>query len=298
MPIRFGLCCVFKEEPIKFRTTTVTHILKLDRKEALDKLSELCMSNADALMASLQYCRKNKIGAFRINSHVLPCYTHDGAGYKVSDLPNSKEIILKFEECGKYSKANNIRTTFHPDQFVVLNSKSNDVVRKSIQEIEYQAMVAEWVNADVINIHGGGAFGDKKKALYDFSTNFYKLSSRARNMLTVENDDTTYTPEDLLPLCETLGIPLVYDVHHHRCLGDSYTTEQATELAVSTWNREPLFHISSPINGWGEPNENAHHDYIFINDFPKCWYNLSLTIEVEAKAKELAVLKLISETSC
>jgi UV DNA damage endonuclease len=118
------------------------------------------------------------------------------------------------------------------------------------------------------------------------------LSRRVRNRLTVENDDTTYTPADLLPLCRETGIPLVYDVHHHRCNQDELSIEEATEQALATWDREPLFHISSPIEGWKGPKPRRHHDFIDIEDFPECWRGKAMTVEVEAKAKEVAVLKL------
>jgi len=38
----------------------------------------------------------------------------------------------------------------------------------------------------------------------------------------------------------------------------------------------------------------------FINalDFPDCWRKMNITVEVEAKAKEVAVLKLVKELSC
>ena len=108
----------------------------------------------------------------------------------------------------------------------------------------------------------------------------------------MENDDRIYTPADLLPLCRAEGIPLVYDVHHHRCNPDGLTEEEATEQALATWDREPLFHISSPIEGWNGPKPERHHDFIDVKDFPKCWHGLDLTVEVEAKAKEVAVLKL------
>lgn len=295
MNIRLGLCCIFAEAPIKFGTTTVTHIMKLERAQALDKLSKLCMSNANALMEALQYCQKNNIGCFRVNSHILPIKTHDQAGYEVEELPNHEAIVKRFKECGEFAKTHNIRTCFHPDQFVVLNSQNPDVVRRSIIEIEYQVMVAEWVNADVVNIHAGGGYGNKSKALADFTHNFYKLSAKARNLLTIENDDTTFTPIDLLPVCENLGVPLVYDVHHHRVLSDDLLIHDCTEMAIKTWNREPLFHLSSPINGWGEKDEYQHHDYINIQDFPNCWVNKHITVEIEAKAKELAVRKLLLE---
>jgi UV DNA damage endonuclease len=110
--------------------------------------------------------------------------------------------------------------------------------------------------------------------------------------LTLENDDRTYTPSDLLPVCEDLDLPLVYDVHHHRCHGDGLDVDSATRLAIGTWNREPLFHISSPREGWRSDNPRSHSDYIDLRDFPEIWDGMDLTVEVEAKAKELAVCKL------
>ncbi|MDX1708514.1 MAG: hypothetical protein R3274_07935, partial [Desulfobacterales bacterium] len=113
--------------------------------------------------------------------------------------------------------------------------------------------------------------------------------------LTLENDDRIFTPADLLPFCKDTGIPFVYDVHHHRCLPDGNGVETTTEQALETWDREPLFHISSPLGGWKAKNVRRHHDYINIKDFPKNWLALPITVEVEAKAKELAILKLTKD---
>ena len=110
--------------------------------------------------------------------------------------------------------------------------------------------------------------------------------------MTLENDDRSYSPADLLPFCRKTGIPLVYDVHHHRCLRDGLTEETATIRALETWDREPLFHISSPLNGWKGRNPERHNDFIDIEDFPACWPGFKVTVEVEAKAKELAIKRL------
>ena len=159
----------------------------------------------------------------------------------------------------------------------------------------YQAEVAEWVGADVINIHAGGAYGKKDEALKRLVRQIRSLPQNVCNRLTLENDDRLYTPRDLLPVCEKLGIPLVYDLHHHRCLPDGRNVANTTREALRTWNREPLFHISSPLKGWQDENPRNHHDYINPDDFPDCWLNLDITVEVEAKAKELAVLKLMRQ---
>jgi UV DNA damage endonuclease len=293
--IRLGLCCIFREQPIKFVTTTATSISKMQRPDALAKLSRLCIANADALLAALQFCVDNDIGCFRVNSQILPVKTHPVCGYRVDDLPEGDEIIRRFRLSGEVARKHKLRTCFHPDQFVVLNSPRPDVVDKSILELEYQAEVAEWIGADVINIHAGGAYGDKLKALDDFVRNLDRLPSKVRSRLTVENDDKTYTPADLLPICKAHGIPLVYDVHHHRCNPDGLSIEQATRKALATWNREPMFHISSPIEGWDAQKPERHHDFIDVNDFPDCWRPKRITVEVEAKAKEIAVKKLLKE---
>ena len=120
--MRLGLCCLFRDQPIKFATTTATSIDKMKRSDALAKFSRLCMENADALLAALRFCADNGIGCFRINSQILPIKTHPNCGYEVDDLPESDEIVRRFRECGQFVRKHKLRTCFHPDQFVVLNS--------------------------------------------------------------------------------------------------------------------------------------------------------------------------------
>ena len=188
-----------------------------------------------------------------------------------------------------------LRLSFHPDQFVVLNSPNPKTLAHSLAELSYQAEVAEWVGADTVNIHGGGAYGDKVAALRVLRENIERLPQPVRARLTLENDDKVYTPADLLPVCADTGVPLVYDVHHHRCLPDGLSVAEATKRARKTWKSEPLFHISSPIEGWDGPKPERHHDYINAADFPQEWLGWPLTVEVEAKAKELAVARLMAD---
>jgi UV DNA damage endonuclease len=294
--IRFGLCCLFLEEDIKFKTTTFKYFSKLDAQEKLEKLDMLILHNINSLLKAIEFCGENHIYSFRITSTLLPLYTHPECKYSIEDLPSSARIFSLFEKCRKKAQKNNVRLGFHPDQFVVLNSPREDVVEKSIKDLLYHAFLAELLGADVINIHGGGMYGDKLEALKRLRKTISKLPSKITSRLTLENDDKCYTPSDLLPVCEEFSIPLVYDVHHHRCLKDNLTEEEASEKAYETWNREPLFHISSPKEGWEDSKRSRHHDYIDLEDFPSFWKAmLPLTVEVEAKAKERAVIQLCNE---
>ena len=295
--LRLGLCCQFVREPIKFRATTATAMLRLPKPARLTRLAELCRANAEALLAALEFCARHGIGAFRIISQILPVKTHPEAGYEMHELPDGADIIARFRACGQFARAHHLRLSFHPDQFVVLNSPNPITLASSFAELDYQAEVAEWVGADTINLHGGGAYGDKTAALSVLRRNIERLPGPVRLRLTLENDDKVYTPSDLLPVCADTGAPLVYDVHHHRCLPDGMSVAQITARARKTWPAEPLFHISSPLAGWGGPQPQRHHDYINAADFPVEWLGWPLTVDVEAKAKELAVARLIADLS-
>jgi UV DNA damage endonuclease len=290
--LRFGLCCIFKKVDIQFRRTTAKYLHTLTRKRRLQYLSEICLHNARALQASLQFCLQNGIGDFRINSQILPLKTHPQFKYEIDELPDGKRIRAIFTECGAFALQNDLRTTFHPDQFILLSSPDPTITARSVEDLKYQAQVAKWIGADVINIHAGGAYGQKSQTLLRLTRQIEKLPDAVRSRLTLENDDHIYNPSDLLPVCKDTGIPLVYDVHHHRCLPDGMRTERITEMALATWNREPLFHVSSPLGGWNASNPRRHDDYVKLRDFPTCWLDLNLTVEIEAKAKEQAVLKL------
>lgn len=288
--MRLGLCCVFVKEPIGFRVMTAKALSTLDPPARVERLRALALHNAKSLCSAVEFCAGSGIGCFRVNSRILPLCTHPEYGYAPSAL--GEDVEAAFRGCGELARKADVRLTFHPDQFVVLSSPIEKVVQSALAEIEYQAEVAEWIGADVINIHAGGAYGDKNAALARLAKNVNRLSPGARKRLTLENDDRSYTPLELFPVCRELKVPFVYDVHHHRCLPDGLDVETATRLAVDTWDREPLFHVSSPKGGWEAANPRSHADYIEVSDFPELWDEMDCTVEVEAKAKELAVLAL------
>src|SRR5215208_4249442 len=215
--IRWGLCCQFLDAPIRFRTATHRYVATLDAVARRTYLTNIARDNAAALDAAVARCAELGIRAFRINSQILPLTTHPESGYLLGDLDDDGSIAAAFVAAGDRARSVDVRLSFHPDQFVVLNSEQERVVASSVTEMEAQGRVAELVGADVLTLHGGGAAGGIPAALERLERGIERLPGAARSRLALENDDRSFTPEMLLPLCERLGVPFVYDVHHHRC---------------------------------------------------------------------------------
>jgi UV DNA damage endonuclease len=291
--LRWGLCCRFLDTPIRFRTATHRYVSGLAPAAARDYLVGIARDNAVALLAAVERCAELGIGAFRINSQILPLGTHPGSGYRLETLDPSGAIAAAFARAGRRASELDIRLSFHPDQFVVLNSERETVVRSSVAEMNFQAEMARIVGADTLVLHGGGGAGGVPAALERLQRGLDRLGGEARRRVALENDDRLFAPADLLPVCERAGVPLVYDAHHHRCRPDGLDVGAATAAAAATWrDREPWVHISSPRDGWGATNPRPHADLVDPADLPAASRTMTLTIDVEAKALERAVLAL------
>ncbi len=291
--MRLGLCCTFLEAPIKFRTSTARFVSTKPIPEQREFLSRLALHNVTALESAIRYCFQHRIGAFRITSQLFPLTTHSSVGYALEDLPGWSLVARQLVVIRELSRSLDIRLSLHPDQFVVPGSATASIAASSLAELEHSAHVAELVGADQMTLHGGGAQPDKAKALQRLGAGLLRLSPRARRYLALENDDRIYTVIDLLPICDKLSVPLVYDVHHHRCNPDGLNEHEATRLAEATWHgREPWAHLSSPKGGWTGPQPRTHAEYIRPRDVPLFWLDRRMTVDIEAKAKELAVIRL------
>lgn len=291
--IRFGLCCQFLDSPIRFRAATHRYVSTLAPAERRGYLAAIARDNAASLGAAIERCAELGIGAFRITSQILPLATHPESGYALADLDDDGTIVDTFADAGARARALGVRLSFHPDQFVVLNSEREAVVASSVAEMAAQGAVAELVGAGVLTLHGGSGAGGLAAALERLERGVDRLPAGARTRLALENDDRTFSPAALLPLCERLGVPFVYDVHHHRCLPDVLDVEETTLRAAATWGeREPYFHVSSPRAAPGEGDCRPHADYVAPADLPAAWRAMRVTVDVEAKAKERAVLAL------
>lgn len=291
--LRWGLCCQFLDAPIRFRQTTHRYVNSLDPALRGPFLARLARDNAEALAQAVRRCTEIGVGAFRVSSQLLPLATHPVSGYRLHDLEGGAAIVQAYADAGRLAAAHDVRLSFHPDQFVVLNSEREETVQSAVRELEHTATIAAIIGADNMTVHAGSLAGGTEAALDRLRRGIARLSDAARARLVLENDDRLFAPAALLPLCREFGVPLVYDAHHHRCNPDGMSVADATEGAAATWGaREPWAHLSSPRDGWDATNPRPHADYVDPADFPESWRGRRLTIDVEAKAKERAVLAI------
>ncbi len=299
--IRWGLCCQFVDATsIKFRTATHRYVSGLEPDARRDYLAAIARDNAAALARAVEFCHVLGIGAFRINSQILPLATHPVTGYTLGSLDEAADLAAEFAAVRPLAASLGIRLSFHPDQFVVLNSERESVREASRQELEVQAFLAELVGADLLTLHVGGAAGGVAAAIERLERALDTVSPRVRSRLGFENDDRLFSPADLLPFCSRTGVAMVYDSHHHRCHPDALSVEEVSLHAAETWagrdlslgfaSREPYFHVSSPRDGWVAKNPRPHADYVDPADVPPVWRLMDITVDVEAKEKERAVL--------
>jgi UV DNA damage endonuclease len=290
---RWGLCCLVVDAPLRFRSATHGYVSRLEARDGLTYLDAIALANAETLIATIDYCARLGIRAFRVSSQLFPLATHPVSGYTIDALPAGSAVRESLDRARRRAVDAGIRLSLHPDQFIVLNSARPEVVESAIGELEWQAELAELIGADVICIHGGSTAGGPDEALDRLVRGIDRLSPRARSRLALENDDRSHAVVDLMPASLAADVPLVLDAHHHRILSGGLTLEEATDWSLATWgHREPYFHLSSPRDGWAARDPRPHADFIDVADVPAYWLELGipLTIDVEAKAKERAVL--------
>jgi UV DNA damage endonuclease len=276
-------------------TTNRSMIKRTFQERGVEYASELALQNVRDLFHIIKWNNENGVKLFRLSSEMFPWASE----YEIESMPHYLRIKTLLEGCGHYAKQNGIRITSHPGPFNVLVSPNERVVENTITDLEIHGKIFDLLGLEKshynkINIHCNGVYGDKKSAMDRFCKNFERLSDSVKSRLTVENDDkaSMYSVKDLMYLHERIGIPIVFDYHHHKfCTGD-LSEQEALELAISTWpkNIKPIVHYSES-KALHEENEKlkpqAHSDY--INKLPELYGN-DVDVMVEAKAKELSIL--------
>lgn len=278
--------------------TYTTYIKQGTDREKLEKLQKVTLSNINDLYKILEYTVKNDIHFYRITSSLIPLATHP----EVTDWNYRKIFKRDFEWLGEFINKSDIRVDTHPDQFNVINSAKEQVVKNTERNLWCHVNFFEDINYPLgkMVLHIGSSEGGKSASIDRLIANFNKFPIEISKRLVFENDDKTFTAKEVLNICQKLKVPMVLDVHHHICNSGGEKLEPMLKDIFDTWQGEslpPKLHFSSPRNG---EKDRKHSDYIepqsFIEFIEKCIpLNIDLDIMLEAKRKDLALFKLVED---
>ncbi len=279
-----GLVCVTAGTEVRFRALTRTRLLQRGEAERPALLRELYADNLRRVETAIAFCEANGIRLYRLSSALFPFADIEiGSGELDALAPELARI-------GERATASGIRLLMHPEQFVVLNSDTPQIIENSRQTLDFHARVLDNLQQPrspwaTLILHGGKG-GRSERLIETIET----LPERVRLRLALENDEDVYGPEDILAICRAVQIPMVYDVHHHVCKAKltTYDDPAVAEMfwaARDTWHPTDwqLTHISNGRETFGD---NRHSD--MITAMPGI-YRFAPWIEVEAKGKDLAI---------
>lgn len=265
----------------------------------------------DALHRILDYLDDIGIRMYRLSSDFVPYATHP-------EMPQFhrqvEEHAVDLARIGRYARRLDIRLSLHPSQYVVLNALDDEIAAKSRADLDVQARLLDAMEQGpeaVVVLHVGGLYGDRRAALDRFVSSYARLSEPARRRLVVENDETSFTVEDCLEIHERTGIPVVFDHQHHRLNPGGLDVREAVRAALDTWpdGVTPKIHFSSARLDGREvrrgkttriepPLLRQHADFVDPWTFAELLdqiRDLPCDVMIEAKAKDLAVVKLRSD---
>ena len=276
-------------------TTNRSMIRRTFDEKGVNYASELCLQNVKDLNQIISWNVLNGYDFYRLSSGLAPWKTE----YEWDELKDIEQIREWFHSAGTMATTHGMRLTAHPGPFNVLVSPNENVVQNTIKDLtihgeEFDMMGLSRTPYNKLNIHCNGVYGDKISAMDRFCKNFERLPESVQTRLTVENDDkaSMYSVKDLMYIHERIGIPIVFDYHHHRFNTGDLSEQEALELAISTWGDiKPVVHYSESrsVEQLDESiKPQAHSDYVvdYIDT-----YGHNVDIMVEAKHKELAVDK-------
>jgi UV DNA damage endonuclease len=230
---------------------------------------------------------------FRISSDIIPLGSHE-----INTFDWAQWYSEELKEIGVFARENSIRLSMHPGQYIVINSPNEDIVQKSIKDLEYHCKFLDSLNIDYTNkiiLHIGGVYGDKASAKERFVNNFQSLSPSLKKRLVIENDEKNFSIDDVLEISNLINIPVIYDNLHNICYGDNgYSVKEIYTKVITTWKIEDgnmKVHYSQQAEG---KKEGSHSKTIFTEDFLnycKEVKEFNPDIMLEVKDKDVSAIK-------
>ena len=296
----YGYACInmgFSNRPKSQRiTTNRTMIKRTFFEKGIGYASELALQNVRDLHKILEWNLENDIYFYRLSSDIVPWASE----YEMEELPDYNLILAAAMKAGNFARDHGMRLTSHPGPFNKLASPKERVFQLTYKDLKVHGDLFDMIGLPrtpyaKLNIHVGAAYGDKPFALDNFCRNFERLPENVRSRLTVENDDkeSLYSTLELYEgVYKRIGIPIVFDYHHHMLHPGGQTEQEALELALSTWGDiKPVVHYAesrSVEHNNPKIKPQAHSDMI-RNPFDD--YGNEFDVMIEAKHKELALLE-------
>jgi UV DNA damage endonuclease len=333
---RIGFCCKWLNDPsecggmkvnakdrdLNGRSTTMRW-LREHKSEAEQRQWDIMNHNARAALLMVERVATLPEGRrmVRLGSEMLQGYTHEDwiPFWQQQDVQDHCAKI--FAPIGARARDLGVRLSFHPGQFCVLASESDEIVERSILEFEYHADMARWMgygkswhdHGFKINVHLSGKGGATK-----FLKTLGRLTPEARNLMTIENDEMTNGLDSTLAVAQ--HVALVLDVHHHWINTGEYIEPQdvRTSRVIDSWRGvRPAMHFSTSredvlvdhdrsvrpdlaellARGYKKQKLRAHSDFCWnsaVNDWV-LGFRDQFDIQVEAKGKNLASEQLYEQ---
>ena len=262
------------------------------------RLVETVESNLSCLAKILSFNVEHTLLFFRITSDLIPLASHP-----ICTFNWQKHFAEQFQEIGYLIKNHGVRISMHPDQFTIINSLDNKVLKNSVRELFYHAQVLDLMELDnsaKIQIHVGGVYKDKKKSIARFTQRFKKLDEIVKKRLVVENDDSRYNLRDCLEINSLTTIPVLFDIFHHEVNTSGESLKKAFELFTKTWENEdglPMVDYSSQKIGYkiGRHAETINSKY--FREFLEETRPFDFDVMLEIKDKQKSALKAIEIAS-
>lgn len=303
-----GLCCQYLEPRLK-RNGQTEYINILNEKTlqfnaynsgkySEKTILEAYLNNLDNLHLVLKRVYSEGIRSFRVSSGLIPLF--DIVPEKLSHHP---DVLQKLNDIGSFVMSHDMRVSSHPDQYTVLSSDNPNVITNSIKILNYHAWVFDRMGLPAttyypINIHGG-----KRDASAKLVNSILSLPESVLKRLTLENDESSYSVSELLPIAKETGVPICFDSHHHTFRTDGLEPEEACVEAISTWGEvKPMTHLSNTTPGKESGSfreRRKHSDYVhYIPEYQlKLHQNNKIDIEFEFKMKNLSIFKALKDFS-